>query len=41
MKYVEVNKDNYKAYKFYQKNGFIQEGEYKDEYGFIVLKMKF
>ncbi|ECW8954593.1 GNAT family N-acetyltransferase [Campylobacter lari] len=41
LKYVEVNKDNYKAYKFYQKNGFLQESEYKDEYGFIVLKMKF
>ncbi|OCX43673.1 hypothetical protein A7X81_02810 [Campylobacter ornithocola] len=40
LKYVEVNKDNYKAYKFYQKCGFVQESEYEDGYGFVVLKMK-
>ncbi|TKX34003.1 GNAT family N-acetyltransferase [Campylobacter taeniopygiae] len=37
---VEVNFDNKKALKFYQKFGFQIVGEYQDDFGFKLLKMQ-
>lgn len=37
---VEVNLDNENALKFYQKFGFEKVGEYKDNFGFTLLKMQ-
>ncbi|HEB9432598.1 TPA: GNAT family N-acetyltransferase [Campylobacter coli] len=40
IKKVEVNLDNPNALKFYQKFGFEKVGEYKDDFGFILIKME-
>ncbi|XUP88671.1 GNAT family N-acetyltransferase [Campylobacter jejuni] len=40
IKKVEVNLDNPNALKFYQKFGFEKVGEYKDNFGFTLLKMQ-
>lgn len=37
---IEVNFDNKKALKFYQKFGFQIVGEYQDDFGFKLLKMQ-